>query len=334
MEKKVNAILFKFLPNATHYGYTLRVKETLDTASDAVKNVLGNLPQDFVNWHKKEFALMEWVRRSALTEQIAEADHRMDLALVALRTLVHAMEYSLTTNIAEAAHRVSIMLNSYGKSYTKPYDTEIGDMSAILAQLNDTYKNDIITLGLLPQCTELYGAYTEFRTLFEQRGTETLKKPAENFVEVRRGEDAVYYEIVERVNAGAVMGVDDGFAAIIDKLNPEIEHLNNQFHRARKDIGAGNHTVVEPIDTQTYTGRPITIVPKVHYREEGKETKNLSLGKDFSVSYRNNTEVGMAECIIHGKGNYTGPVSVPFNIERQHPSPALPEGEGARHCEE
>jgi hypothetical protein len=51
-------------------------------------------------------------------------------------------------------------------------------------------------------------------------------------------------------------------------------------------------------------------------REDGKETKNLSLGKDFDVSYKNNTNVGTAEVIIHGKGAYKGQFTVTFNIAR------------------
>jgi hypothetical protein len=92
--------------------------------------------------------------------------------------------------------------------------------------------------------------------------------------------------------------------------------MNEQFHRALKDLGKGDHTVIEPIDTQAYTGRPVTVVPKAHYREEGKPTEPLTLGKDFSVTYKNNVNVGMAELTIHGKGKYRGAKTATFNIAR------------------
>jgi hypothetical protein len=55
----------------------------------------------------------------------------------------------------------------------------------------------------------------------------------------------------------------------------------------------------------------------VHYCEEGKPTVKLWLGKDFSVTYKNNVKVGMAELTIHGKGDYKGQKSVTFNIARK-----------------
>jgi hypothetical protein len=117
------------------------------------------------------------------------------------------------------------------------------------------------------------------------------------------------------LNAGAAMGTA-GFAEVIDRLNPDIEHMNEQFHRAKKDLSTGDHTVVEPIPTQAYTERPVTVVPNVHYREDGKETVRLTLGKDFDVTYRNNINVGTAELTIHGKGAYKGQFTVTFNIAR------------------
>jgi hypothetical protein len=54
----------------------------------------------------------------------------------------------------------------------------------------------------------------------------------------------------------------------------------------------------------------------VHYREDGKETVQLSLGADFAVTYKNNVHVGTAELTIHGKGAYKGQKTVTFNIAR------------------
>jgi hypothetical protein len=93
--------------------------------------------------------------------------------------------------------------------------------------------------------------------------------------------------------------------------------MNEQFHRAKKDLSTSDHTVVEPIPTQPYTERPVTVIPNVYYREEGKETVRLSLGKDFSVTYRNNINVGTAELTIHGKGAYKGQFTVKLNLHSQ-----------------
>ncbi|MDR0692374.1 MAG: hypothetical protein LBF69_04990 [Prevotellaceae bacterium] len=40
----------------------------------------------------------------------------------------------------------------------------------------------------------------------------------------------------------------------------------------------------------------------------------LFLGKDFSVTYRNNINAGQAELTVHGKGRYKGKMSTAFYI--------------------
>lgn len=311
--KKLIAILFGFLPNAAHFNFCTRVKDVLATAGTTVKTALGALLTDFNGWYDKEFALMEWVRKSVLTEKIAEADVRLDRALVALKAQVHALEYSLTTTIAEAAHRLSIMLNSYGNVYRKPYDEQMGDVLAIIAQMfNPSYAADVTTLGVGPLCAELVGAFTEFQKLFEERGADSLKKPEESFVTVRREIDKVYHKIAVKLDAGAAMGAD-GFADVIDHLNPDIEHMNNQFHRALRKIADAEPA---PIPPQTHTGQPITPTTDVYYVTPHDGTVKLQLGKDYNLTYKKNKNVGTAECTIHGKGGYTGHKTVTFVIER------------------
>ena len=69
--------------------------------------------------------------------------------------------------------------------------------------------------------------------------------------------------------------------------------------------------MVSPIADQPYTGDQIT--PDVTV-EDG--TTPLVEGKDFTVTYGNNTEVGTGKgtVTITGTGNYTGEVEVTFNI--------------------
>jgi hypothetical protein len=67
----------------------------------------------------------------------------------------------------------------------------------------------------------------------------------------------------------------------------------------------------EPLPSQIYTGKALTLIPVVYY--EGEE---LVFTVDFSLSYRNNVEVGEATVIMHGKGRFKGRHTRKFNIER------------------
>jgi hypothetical protein len=120
--------------------------------------------------------------------------------------------------------------------------------------------------------------------------------------------------MVEIINANSVADTSPDFAAFIDLLNPDIERLNAEFAKTRRDLGRGSHTVIDPIETQQYTGRPVTPFPAVHCREEGKLVAELIFGKDFTVTYKNNIHAGMAELTVHGKGGYKGTKTATFNI--------------------
>jgi hypothetical protein len=313
---KFKALLFKFLPNEAHYNFCDRVSSVLAAGGTTIATVLGALLNEFNAWLAKEKALIEWVKRSLLTAKIAEADHLQDQALVAFSAYVRALLHSLDADVAEAAQAIANMLRNYGKVYSKPYEDQTGDMKAILSLLHGTYATNVTKCGLDDYVAAIQDAFEEFQTLLAQRDTQSLQKPAESFPVVRRGIEAVYHKITFLIDSAAALDTPPAFTAVINKLNPEIERLNNEHHRARKNLGMGDHTVIEPIDTQKYTEKAVTPIPKVYYRENGKPTIELAFAKDFSVTYKNNVKVGMAALTINGKGEYKGQKSTTFNIAR------------------
>ena len=67
--------------------------------------------------------------------------------------------------------------------------------------------------------------------------------------------------------------------------------------------------MVQPIASQPYTGSAIEPTVTVNAGE-----KTLTAGTDYTVIYKDNTNVGTAKVIVTGKGNYTGSVEAKFNI--------------------
>jgi hypothetical protein len=263
-----------------------------------------------------EKALEDWVRKSSLTEQIASADQRVDRALTAIKVMVRAQKYSLSTSVAEAANRVYIMLSDYGKVNNEAYEKQSGDVQSILRQLTSggPYYADASTLNLSTQIAELQAAYALFEQLLAQRDDKSLQKPDKSFKEIREGIEPVYHQVEAIINAGALTSSSPtSFVTFINHLNPEIDRTNAEFHRVRHNIA---HAEPEAIGQQVYTGQALTPVPKVLYVTPHDGTVRLELGKDFNLTYKNNTEVGNAECTIHGKGAYKGHKTVTFIIAR------------------
>ena len=72
-----------------------------------------------------------------------------------------------------------------------------------------------------------------------------------------------------------------------------------------------NGIYVDAVEDQTYTGTAIKPVLNVY--DSGKL---LTLGTDYTVTYKNNTNAGTASAVIKMKGNYAGTQTVPFTIEQ------------------
>ncbi len=69
---------------------------------------------------------------------------------------------------------------------------------------------------------------------------------------------------------------------------------------------------IKNIPDQVYTGSAVKPEPTVL---DG--TKILVKGKDYTLTYKNNTKVGTATITVKGKGNYTDTVSVSFEIVKK-----------------
>ncbi len=68
---------------------------------------------------------------------------------------------------------------------------------------------------------------------------------------------------------------------------------------------------IKAIPDQAYTGKEVE--PKVVVMVGGQE---LTVGRDYEVTYKNNTAVGTATAVMQGIGKYSGEVSVNFAIKQ------------------
>ncbi len=72
-----------------------------------------------------------------------------------------------------------------------------------------------------------------------------------------------------------------------------------------------NSLEISELPSVVYNGTPHT--PKVTIKDGEKELKK---GKDYTVEYKDNIEVGTANVVLTGIGNYTGTVTKTFTIEK------------------
>jgi hypothetical protein len=106
----------------------------------------------------------------------------------------------------------------------------------------------------------------------------------------------------------------------LDAANKKLKLLLNQQHASAltpKIKEADRQRDTTPVTAEAEADETALRADDVgSLRATTPQTHQLSLGKDFSVTYKNNTHVGTAEVTIHGKGAYKGQKTVTFNITR------------------
>ncbi|MDR0729334.1 MAG: DUF6261 family protein [Prevotellaceae bacterium] len=310
--KKLLTIHFGSLPLAAHFNYVTKFVLLLASAGEAVQTAIAALLPTLNQWLEKEKKALQWVYKSALTEKIAEADRRLDHALAAINAGVKLALYSLDADTRAAASRLQIMLKEYGRVAHQSYDEESGNVRILIGQLTGLYAADVITVGLTDWVIELQAASAEFEALLRERETEQIERPELPAQTIRRNVDKAYHQIEDVLDAGSTLGASPDFGAFIDLMNPDIERTNAEFHKAKHNMAQAQPA---PIPPQPHTGALVTPTPDVYYAIAGAEPVKLALGNDYNLTYKNNKEVGTAECTIHGKGQYTGSKTITFIIE-------------------
>lgn len=139
-------------------------------------------------------------------------------------------------------------------------------------------------------------------------GTNDSKNP-----DVYTGEtDIILYEPSKPGYTFGGWYTDSGFGTKTSQINAgtkgDIE-LYAKWELIKTDI---SKATIAAIDSQTYTGSPIT--PDITVRDNGNILKK---GTDYTVAYNNHKNPGTATVTITGTGNYTGTQQATFKIEVQ-----------------
>jgi hypothetical protein len=316
--KKILTVHARFFRAEEHCEFLI-VTRNLIVKHPAVQSLVSTFYGEFVILIGTEEELINLMHKSDYTKQIAEADQRVDRTLVGMRGVIVAALHHFDPATVEAAQSLFNRLEAFGHITRKAYEEETLDVNLLVRDLQSSeYAPKVAITGLAPWLQELQTAESAFEQLLELRGIEASRKPQGRIKDVRRDADAVYRRMVDRINAAAT--IEDGattYDEFIAQLNVQITYFNSHAHRhARRDISVGEACVIEPLAVQLYTGRAVTPLPRAYSREEGKPTVELVFAHDFSVTYKNNIDAGMADLIIHGKGAYKGQKKTTFNISR------------------
>jgi hypothetical protein len=270
-----------------------------------------------------EIELLDQIRRSGRTPEIDARDHERD-------SLVHGFTDNVKSNLRhfdpgkrQAAEKLMIILDRYGNIAQKSLEEETAAIEDLHRELmkQENYLH-VAALGLGEWLGNLVQVSRNLEELIRARDREIAQRPTVSMHDIRPKTDGALCDLFDMVNALARVNGESAYATFIAEMNATTERYREKLAREAghrhpvKDLGKADHCVVEPIDTQKYTEKAVTPIPKAHWRAEGKPTVELVFAKDFSVTYTNNVEVGTADVTLHGTGDYSGKKTVTFNIAR------------------
>jgi hypothetical protein len=271
-----------------------------------------------------EVAALDQILKSELTVEIVEQDHLRDELYRGFAGNVKSFLHHFDPLKREAARKLEIIVEHYGNVADKSLDEESAAINDMHRELMKPENAALVTAlgGLDEWLVTLVQASHKMESLMMERYEEVSKRPNIHMRSIRTEVDKVFRGILDLLEALVRVNGADTNKAFIDELNAVMERYRDILAQEAgrrhppKDLGAADHCVVEPIDTQKYTEKAIIPIPTAYWREEGKATVELVFAKDFSVTYKNNVEVGTADLTLHGTGDYKGQKTVTFNIAR------------------
>jgi hypothetical protein len=275
----------------------------------------------YKSWYDKEVEAIGQVRASNFTFEIERQDHARDRLFSGFAGTARAALRHFDPDKRRAARKLKILLDYHGNLSCKPIDAETAAIRSLSRDAREPgYLEAVTALGLLPWLAELEEANLALEALVMSRVHEAAQRPAVPARAARLAVDRCFRGVLDLLEALARAGGANG--DFIQELNAVSTRYKNILAQATgrrhpvRDLSASGRVVVEPIDVQRYTGWAITPIPRAFYRQEGEPAAGLVFARDFSVSYKNNVEAGMAGVTLHGTGNYKGKISITFHITR------------------
>ena len=266
------------------------------------------------------------MRRSSYTKKKQEVDDERDELFVWISSSVRLNLKHFDPSIREAALLVNNMLISYENVTQMNYDAETATIDSIISRSrNSSYAPAFQLMDLVPWVNLLEVKNNKFKEYAEDASLEKQSKPDISQKEARKLTDKALSRITDRVEAIAIFDGYEAVAGFAVEFNSLVKHYNTLVHEhygrthTQVDITVAE---VAPIAPQAFVGKPIPVIPELLIREvdsNGVESvTELVFSEDFTLTYRDNTNPGLATIIISGAGKYKGERIVTFNIERTY----------------
>lgn len=198
-------------------------------AGDEVPESITDEFQRFLELYNDADEVLEQIRKSEYTAQIAQADVERDTTFSGFRDVVKGMQSHFNPEKRRAAARLMVVFDQYGNIARKPYSDQTASTYNFLQEMKGGFAADVAALELGEWVNELDENNQQFSDLILQRNEEESQKTNLKMIELRKRVEDSYVIMVRRLEAVTVLQADHDLTDLINKLNANVTRYKNML---------------------------------------------------------------------------------------------------------
>ena len=227
MGKEILPINLVRMNSGAHFEYVSMMLASVQSQA-AVKQKVADLVAALASAIEAEDAALKVSTKSFITDDIAQADQDRDTFYAGYKKAVEGFLHMPVADMAQAAKVLKQHIKDYRINTRAQIDQNTGLLANFIADLEGKYAAQVATLGLSVFVTHMKEANERVRTLIRQRVNERMGITIGALRTARTATDAAYHNLVQMVNALALVNGDADYAAFIDYVNAEITRYKRE----------------------------------------------------------------------------------------------------------
>lgn len=222
MQNQIQSIGFTSYNLGLHCDYHYQAYGLMTKAGAEVLHIGALLPA-YAELVEMESSIVHRQTTYVSTEQLKAADKARDNAVGVVIKVIQAHCSTTLDAKRTAAMALDAMVDPYKGMTKHEYRTETREVAGLLAVLNkEEAKAHIATLNLTEEVAALTEKNADFEAVFNEKLQEQVDRmPQKNIdtEELRKQVDAKYAEIVQTVNAYAIVQPTEAIESFIEQMN-------------------------------------------------------------------------------------------------------------------
>jgi hypothetical protein len=215
---KILRIKFSCLRNEEWFQLFTEFKDLVEASGASTLDIVA-LFATFLSFYVQADEALDLIRKSMDTDLMEEADMKRDHTYRGLADAVKSSLNHFNADKRQAAEMLSTVIEHFGNLALKSGTEETAGIYNLTQMLSGEYAAQTALLGLTEWVIELSQNNNDYEALVKSRNDEVISRTKFRMKTVRKEAEAVYRQIVERLEAQMVLNDQAALDDFVNKLN-------------------------------------------------------------------------------------------------------------------